>query len=1157
MSMTVTVTQTGSATKNGTGLAVRVVNGALPPASQTGATATGNTTTFSASLTPHAVGSQVYTAIVSYASGSGSFTWQTGETGINSTADATNAQVAGNAKLTALTVSASPITVGALSGPGPNYHFAIAEILGTTTSSLAEDGSTPAAVYNAAGISATTASFTPPPGSLLVALAEANTTASGTQNMSISDTAGLTWTQLVINPGGFPNTAIWVAQVPAVPFPASPLDLRADISAGGWQNVSGLVYQREGTSPPVSITRGKPDETPSVTPSSAAWQFNNRSGNFSPKNPLGTWYGKLGRNTPVRFSVPAIGNHLRLEDAVSAAVCPDAAALDITGDTDVRIDVTLTGIGPFGTALAAKGFNGIFTGSQTAGWSWVLALNPDLTPVFAWSADGTTIGGLVSGQLPVPARGRFALRATLAVATGTVTFYTAATMGGSFTQLGAAASGTLGAATSVHSGAGGAPLTAGMATGANGVTQLFTGAAGLSGRVWELRLLSGIGGTLVANPVFSSQTAGATSFADAQANAWGMYGTAEISSRDYRYHGELSQLPPKWDLTGTDHYVAVTAGGLLRRLGQGSAPLLSPMARYYTVPGAPVTAAAWPMEDAAGSTQLGATVGQLPMYFTGSPTLASSSVFTGSSPLPVSNGASFTATVAYTGTWTDNDVHWLMQMPSAPEPDGTVVAVIAMTGAVAQLTLTYNTASSGSLTLKGYDGAGALLFTGTTQAGVNGKAYAVQVAMQAAGTSALLNLMPAGTPAASGSVNVSAGAVGAVRRVTLNPNGGLAATVFGHLAVLPVLTSLLNLNLYQASPASGSPFTGPIVAWQYEPAGVRAGRLALEQGFQFRGIGSLSGTAVMGPQSATDLVSLLAECEAADRGMVFEPRQCLGLGYRARSSLYNQAATVLDYAQATLGGTGTALEPTYDDQYLRNDETVSRSGGTSSGASARYVLADGSAMSVSPPPVGIGTYANSDSLNLAYDGQLLNEAAWIAHVGTVDEARWPIVPLNLARPQLTAPWYSLLDTDIGDRFQVPNLPSVVMYDPADQLAAQVKESLGGLHYEMEWCAIPAKPYTVAVAGTAHAATAGSVLAAGAISSAPFLSVATIAGNIWTTAAGDFPFDINVAGERMTVTNITGASSPQTFSVTRSVNGVVKAQVLNTPVQLWTLPVAAL
>lgn len=48
---------------------------------------------------------------------------------------------------------------------------------------------------------------------------------------------------------------------------------------------------------------------------------------------------------------------------------------------------------------------------------------------------------------------------------------------------------------------------------------------------------------------------------------------------------------------------------------------------------------------------------------------------------------------------------------------------------------------------------------------------------------------------------------------------------------------------------------------------------------------------------------------------------------------------------------------------------------------------------------------------------------------------------------------------------------------------------------------------------------------------------------------EFPFDIRVGGEVMTVTNVTSGTSPQTFTVTRSVNGVVKAQTAGTSVEL--------
>jgi hypothetical protein len=48
---------------------------------------------------------------------------------------------------------------------------------------------------------------------------------------------------------------------------------------------------------------------------------------------------------------------------------------------------------------------------------------------------------------------------------------------------------------------------------------------------------------------------------------------------------------------------------------------------------------------------------------------------------------------------------------------------------------------------------------------------------------------------------------------------------------------------------------------------------------------------------------------------------------------------------------------------------------------------------------------------------------------------------------------------------------------------------------------------------------------------------------------DFPIAITVGGEVMSLTAVTGTSSPQTGTVTRSVNGVVKAHDAGTLVRL--------
>ncbi|MFF0136771.1 hypothetical protein ACFYRN_10020 [Streptomyces sp. NPDC005227] len=91
-------------------------------------------------------------------------------------------------------------------------------------------------------------------------------------------------------------------------------------------------------------------------------------------------------------------------------------------------------------------------------------------------------------------------------------------------------------------------------------------------------------------------------------------------------------------------------------------------------------------------------------------------------------------------------------------------------------------------------------------------------------------------------------------------------------------------------------------------------------------------------------------------------------------------------------------------------------------------------------------------------------------------------------------------------------------------------------------------------------TDGSQLAAGATSTATSLSVAVTAGPLWPTTAADpaeFPINVLIGGEEMRVTGASGTSSPQTFTVVRSVNSIVKAQTSGTDVRLADMPIIAL
>lgn len=91
-------------------------------------------------------------------------------------------------------------------------------------------------------------------------------------------------------------------------------------------------------------------------------------------------------------------------------------------------------------------------------------------------------------------------------------------------------------------------------------------------------------------------------------------------------------------------------------------------------------------------------------------------------------------------------------------------------------------------------------------------------------------------------------------------------------------------------------------------------------------------------------------------------------------------------------------------------------------------------------------------------------------------------------------------------------------------------------------------------------TDGSQLAAGATSTATSLSVAVTSGPLWVTSTADpaeFPLNVLIGGEEMRVTGITGTTSPQTFTVVRSVNSIVKAQTSGTDVRLADTPTLAL
>jgi hypothetical protein len=340
-----------------------------------------------------------------------------------------------------------------------------------------------------------------------------------------------------------------------------------------------------------------------------------------------------------------------------------------------------------------------------------------------------------------------------------------------------------------------------------------------------------------------------------------------------------------------------------------------------------------------------------------------------------------------------------------------------------------------------------------------------------------------------------------------------------------------------------------INAYQGESSVTRAYRLATEEGYPLYYQGPT--TTLMGPQTSDSLIDLLQQCADANLGILYEPRGVFALAFRPRVNMWAEdSAVVLDYSAQHL----SAFEPVEDDKGITNDVVLSRTFGSSYEASL-----DSGALSTQAPPNGIGKYVQAVKLNLAADSQLREQANYRLSLGTIDEPRYPVIGVDLERAPFAASLAltrSVLDADLGDVLQVNTPPGFYAPQTVFQRIEGATEVLEPFHYAVTFNCSPGSPwrgvgvYDDPTSRTRYD-TDTSTLSGAVTSTATSLTVATTDGAVWTQTPADLPFQIVVGGEVMTVTAVTGSSSPQTLTVTRSVNGVVKAQSAGTAVHVYT------
>lgn len=919
--------------------------------------------------------------------------------------------------------------------------------------------------------------------------------------------------------GGSMTVSLAIQAATPTAFPAGLLPIRTELLLGSvWVDVTSFVRYSDG----IQIRRGRSGEGRQTDPTAVGLTFDNRDGPFSPRNPTSQFYGLVKRNTRGRVSVTVPTTWLALAGVSgSSATAPDSAGLSITGDVDLRIDASLWSwrtIGTAGTHLIYK--------SETGQRSYKVFVGSTGLVTLFWSADGTNeLSATSTLPVPLPMLGRKRVRVTLDVDNGaagrTITYYTADP-----------ADGTLSTTTWTQWDS----VTQAGTTSIADTTSSLTVFTNVEAKIYAAQVRDGIAGTVRAFPDFTTLNAGVSSFSDGT-NTWTVNTNASVTDADTRASFEIPAWPRKRDQSGLDATVTVEGAGVTRRLGVGASPLNSTLRRGILSGQTDGLVEYWPCEDGDTATRLASAVGGPFMVMNGAAAaLAAYDGFDCSEPLPTLAAATeLRGAVRSHATTGEYAVRFLLAVPDAGTVDTQSLLECNFTGSAATWQIRYGT--GGTLQVRVLAADGTALLTGAFVAfAVDGadQRVSLELTQDGADIDYVVRTYKVGADAGgSTSGTLAAATIGRITRVTGSPGGGTDGVSMGHFTVQTEIDSAYEL-------------VDEINAWVGETAGRRVERLCGEEGIGFRAVGDLDDTAAMGPQPPATLLDLLRECEEADGGVLFEPRDTFGLAYRSRSSMYSLPVSLeLDHAQNQLSA---PLDPVTDDQAAANDVSVSRKDGAR-GATATLETGP---MSVAD----IGRYDTSVTLNVESDTTLDDHAGWRLHLGTVDEDRYPSIQVRLAHPEFSGDAALTADVrgiDLGDRLLVTNPPAGEPPEDVDQLAQGFTERLDQKTHDIAVNAAPARPWRVPVldAGTAggYRYASDTVTAEALDTTETGVDVTVSAGQPgWSVTDGSF--GIMIGGERMTVTAVSGTTPTQTLTVTRSVNGVVKSHAAGVRVDLF-------
>lgn len=627
------------------------------------------------------------------------------------------------------------------------------------------------------------------------------------------------------------------------------------------------------------------------------------------------------------------------------------------------------------------------------------------------------------------------------------------------------------------------------------------------------------------------------------------------------FQGYANGFSPVWDTSASIPRVKLSASGVMRRLAQGDAPVMSPMRRVIL--NSPDLIAYWPLEDGPNAQNFAAAVGPNAMTFYSEehpggnaganavpPDIAASSDFICSDPLPKLAGSELYGHVGgYDGSAGECQVRMLVDFQSAT--DETVILGLATTGSsnisVSSDLWEVRNKSANVLNVRGW-ARGVMIVDQNimfTQDSTRGQ-LGLQLVQNGANIDWRIDYLEEG--ASSGgfyTATVNNYTFGNVARVQINTDGGNANVVVGHVALYNQINDIFDnvdeLNAYDNENVIDS--------------GANEGRLSRLTGDYGIPL-TVYGDPVtpyeiddLGPQGRDNMVNLLDEAAKVEHGILWDGRD-LGLSYTGRRAREARPADlVIDAAALEIL---PPFQPINDDAGTRNRVTAKRDGG----GFWTHEDTDG------PKGVDeIGLYDDSQTYNCRLDESLSHFASWAVAAGTIEGYRFPELSVDVGTISDRAE--AILGLIPGARVDITNLADI----RSDIPDADIRLALEGWTMRLDshrWIlTMNLSPYAVWAVGVLEddvgdpsvagefplrLDTDGSTLASSVSAGATSMSVARTDSTtpLWTTSSSDMPIKLDVGGLPVTASAISGSSSPQTFTV----SALPKAFAAGTPVKLW-------